>query len=98
MIIQGFVGLTPVDVDDIHSFVGDFSNLKISLIYIQQVGITGFEVSCNPLPPSLRIQVQVESGNVVLIRLVILIQPCLLKTDHFYLERNQCFDVLKVLL
>ena len=40
MTIEGFVVLTPIDVDDIHPFFRDFSHLKINLCHINQVGIT----------------------------------------------------------
>ena len=50
MIIEGFVVLTPIDVDDIHPFFRDFSHLKVPLCHINQVGITWFKVSCNSFP------------------------------------------------
>ena len=40
MIIEGFVVLAPIDVDDIHLFPRNFCHLKIILSHISQVGIT----------------------------------------------------------
>ena len=39
MIIEGFVVLASIDVDDIHPSIRDLGDLKVTLIHISQIGI-----------------------------------------------------------
>ena len=68
MFTEAFVVLAPVDVDDIHPFFRDFSNLKITLSHINQVGKTWSEVCCNSFPFAFGIKAQVKSWKVVILK------------------------------